>query len=234
MKLQQLSAFAETKTKDNVFVTLSIAVQYEPIKEKVYDAYYRLQDPSKQITSYVYDTVRAKVPALNLDDVFLQKDEIAKAVEEELESTMTEFGYSVVKALVVDIKPDEKVQAAMNEINAAQRLQVAAQSKAEASKIIVVKNAEADAEAKRLAGEGVAAERKAIVEGLRTSVAETAAALSVNPTEVMALVMMTQYFDTLREIGKQGTTIMLPHSPAGMDAIANEIRASLIAASKVQ
>lgn len=223
MKLQQLTVSIETKTKDNVFVQVDVAVQYEPMPEKVYDAYYRLQDPKKQITSYVFDVVRSQVPTLILDDVFLQKDEIADAVKKQLEASMTGFGYAIEKALVIDVNPDDKVQASMNEINAAQRLQEAAKSKAEANKIIIVKQAEADAEAKALQGQGVANERKAIVEGLRESITEAADGLGVKPEDVMQLVLFTQYTDMLREVGKASNTIMLPSGADGMASIMGAI-----------
>lgn len=223
MKLQQLTVSIETKTKDNVFVQVDVAVQYEPMPEKVYDAYYRLQDPKKQITSYVFDVVRSQVPTLILDDVFLQKDEIADAVKKQLEASMTGFGYAIEKALVIDVNPDDKVQASMNEINAAQRLQEAAKSKAEANKIIIVKQAEADAEAKALQGKGVADERKAIVEGLRESITEAAEGLGVRAEDVMQLVLFTQYTDMLREVGKGSNTIMLPSGADGMASIMGAI-----------
>lgn len=225
MKLQQLTVSIETKTKDNVFVQVDVAVQYEPIPDKVYEAYYRLQDPKKQITSYVFDVIRSQVPILNLDDVFLQKDEIALAVAKQLEASMTNFGYMIEKVLVIDVNPDDKVQASMNEINAAQRLQEAAKSKAEANKIIIVKQAEADAEAKALQGKGVADERKAIVEGLRESITEAAEGLGVDAKDVMQLVLFTQYTDMLREVGKASNTIMLPSGADGMSTIMAAIAA---------
>lgn len=231
MRLQQITVTVDTKTKDNVFVSLDVAVQYEIMTDKVYEAYYRLQEPVKQITSYVFDVVRAKVPTLPLDDVFTSKDEIAGKVNDELKASMEVFGFSIEKTLVVDIRPDEKVQAAMNDINAAQREQEAATARGEAQKIITVKQAEADAEAKALAGKGIADERKAIVGGLRESISDTATALGIDPKEVMMLVMATQYFDTLREIGKTGTTIMLPSGAGGAEGIANEIRNAIISGS---
>jgi len=223
---------SETKTKDNVFIKVDVAVQYEVMSEKIYDAFYRLQDPKRQITSYVFDGVRSNVPKLGLDDVFAQKDDIANAIEEALESHMTEFGYSIVKVLVIDLVPDEKVQAAMNDIQAATREAQAAAQKGEASKVLIVKAAEADAEAKALAGKGIADERSAIVKGLRESVEATAQALHIDAKDVMQLVMMTQYFDTLKEIGKQGTTIMLPSTPAGLEGISNEIRSAIVSAGR--
>lgn len=233
MKLQQLTVASETKTKDNVFVRIDVAIQYEPIPEKVYEAYYRLQNPGNQITSYVYDSVRSQVPELTLDDVFLQKNTIADSIEKALEEHMTEFGYSVVKVLVIDVVPDKQVQDAMNEIQAATRLAQAAQQKGEAAKTLVVKNAEAEAESKKLQGEGIANQRKAIIEGLKESIASMAEAVGVDSKEVMNLVLLTQYFDTMKEVGtgSGSKVVFLPSSPGGMRNFADEIRTAIMSAN---
>ena len=230
LRVQQLSVTVETKTKDNVFVKVPVAVQYRAIPDRAADTYYQLTDDEEQLTSYVLDVVRAKVPTLALDEVFEKKDDIAAAVKEHLDETMKSFGWEVLSALVTDVDPAENVKAAMNEIQAQSRLQIAAQAKGEANKILTVKNAEAEAESKRLQGEGIANQRKAIVEGLRESVRQFQDATGVNATEVLRLVLLTQYFDTLKEIGVSAGSkvIMLPHAPAGMADIADQITKAII------
>ena len=236
LRVHQLEVKVETKTEDNVFVHLTVSVQYLVKTDKVDAAYYKLQDSSAQITSYVYDVVRARVPRMKLDDTFEKKDEIADAVESELSHTMNEFGYGIVKALVTDIEPDAKVKQAMNEINAAQRMRVAAAEKGEADRILKVKAAEAEAQSKALQGKGIADQRKAIVDGLRESVADFQEGVrGTTAQDVMNLVLMTQYFDTLKEIGaaSKGTTILLPHSPGALTDIAGQIRNAIIAGGQV-
>jgi regulator of protease activity HflC (stomatin/prohibitin superfamily) len=230
LRVQQLSVTVETKTKDNVFVKVPVAVQYRATPARAADTYYQLTDDEEQLTSYVLDVVRAKVPTLALDEVFEKKDDIAAAVKEHLDETMKSFGWEVLSALVTDVDPAENVKAAMNEIQAQSRLQIAAQAKGEANKILTVKNAEAEAESKRLQGEGIANQRKAIVEGLRESVRQFQDATGVNATEVLRLVLLTQYFDTLKEIGVSAGSkvIMLPHAPAGMADIADQITKAII------
>jgi regulator of protease activity HflC (stomatin/prohibitin superfamily) len=228
--VQQLIVTVETKTKDNVFVKVPVAVQYRAIPDRASDTYYQLTDDQKQLTSYVLDVVRAKVPTLALDEVFEKKDDIAAAVKEHLDETMKNFGWEVLSALVTDVDPAENVKAAMNEIQAQTRLQVAAQAKGEANKILTVKNAEAEAESKRLQGEGIANQRKAIVEGLRESVKQFQEATGVNAGDVLRLVLMTQYFDTMKEIGVAAGSkvILMPHTPAGMTDIADQLTQSII------
>ena len=236
LRIQQLDVRVETKTKDNVFVFVVVSVQYYVLPAKVVDAFYRLQNPQAQITSFVFDTVRARVPTINLDELFQMKDDIAMAVKTELDQVMDDFGYGIVKALVTDIDPDAKVKQSMNEINAAQRLRVAAVEQAEADKIRVVKTAEGEAESKALQGKGIADQRKAIIEGLRESVKNFSAEVSgTNAQDVMNLVMMTQYFDTLKELGSNGqnNTILIPHSPAGMGDLSEQIRNAMITAQQV-
>lgn len=236
LRIQQLDVRVETKTKDNVFIFVVVSVQYYVLPSKTVDAFYRLQNPQSQITSFVFDTVRARVPGINLDQVFETKDEIAQVVKTELEQIMDDFGYGIVKALVTDIDPDAKVKASMNEINAAQRLRVAAVEQAEADKIRVVKAAEGEAESKALQGQGIANQRKAIIEGLKESVENFSSAVDgVNSQDVMNLVMMTQYFDTLKELGLSGknSTILIPHSPAGMGDISEQMRTAMITANEI-
>lgn len=231
LRIQQLDVIIETKTKDNVFVKVTVSVQYHVVPEKIFDAFYRLTDAKRQIESFVFDVIRAEVPKTTLDDVFEKKDSIAIAVKEELAGLMSDFGYGILKALVTNIDPDEKVKAAMNEINEQQRLRMAAQEKGEAEKILRVKNAEAEAESMKLQGMGVANQRKAIIEGLKQSIQEFQHGISgVSAGDVMGLVMMTQYFDTLKEIGARdkSSTILLPHSPSGLRDIAAQLRDGVI------
>ncbi|MEI6886720.1 MAG: SPFH domain-containing protein [bacterium] len=236
LRVQQLDVRAETKTLDNVFVHVVVSVQYYALPDKVYDAFYRLNDPSIQINSYVFDVIRSRVPKINLDDLFEKKDEIAFAVKNELNETMKNFGFEILNALVTDIEPDAKVKESMNEINSAQRLRIAANEKGEAEKILKVKSAEAEAMSKALQGKGIADQRKAIVEGLRESVDEFQKSIEGStPQDVMNLVLLTQYFDTLKEIGQSShtNTILLPHSPSGMADIASQIRDAMIVSGEV-
>lgn len=236
LRIQQLDVKIETKTKDNVFVNVIVSVQYYVLPSKVVDAFYKLQDPQGQITSFVFDTVRARVPSMILDDLFEKKDEIAMAVKSELDSVMDDFGYGIVKALVTDIDPDANVKRSMNEINAAQRLREAAIQQAEADKIRVVKAAEGEAESKALQGQGIANQRKAIIDGLKESVENFNKSIDGTSAEdVMNLVLMTQYFDTLKEIGMSGksNTIMIPHSPGGMGDISEQMRNAIITGNEV-
>lgn len=237
MKVQQFRVEVETKTKDNVFVKVLVSVQYQVLAEKVYAAFYRLQNPQEQITSYVFDSVRSQVPKLLVDEVFEQKDNIANAVKQELASVMTDFGYTIIKALVIDVMPDDKVKSAMNDINAAQREQVAATARGEAEKILKVKQAEAEAESKALQGKGIADQRKAIISGLRESVeAFKESVEGASARDVMALVLMTQYFDTLKEIGAQArsNTILLPHSPGAMPDFFAQIQNAIMVGASAQ
>lgn len=236
LRVRQLDVRVETKTKDNVFVFVIVSVQYFVIPEKVVDAFYKLQNAEAQITSFVFDVVRARVPGINLDSVFETKDDIAQAVKAELEQIMDDFGYGIVKTLVTDIDPDAKVKASMNEINAAQRLRVAAVEQAEADKIRVVKAAEAEAESKALQGKGIADQRTAIVNGLKQSVTEFQNEVQgTSAQDVMNLVLMTQYFDTLKDVGlsSNSNTILIPHSPAGMNDISDQLRNAMITANEV-
>ena len=236
LRVQQLDVRVETKTKDNVFVFVVVSVQYHVLPDKVVDAFYRLQNPQEQITAFVFDTVRARVPNTNLDELFQMKDDIANAVKTELDQVMDDFGYGIIKALVTDIDPDAKVKVSMNEINAAQRLRVAAVEQAEADKIRVVKAAEAEAESKALQGQGIANQRRAIIDGLRESVENFSKTVDgANAQDVMNLVMMTQYFDTIKDVGSnsKSNTILIPHSPAGMGDLSEQMRNAMITANEV-
>jgi len=234
LRVNQLNVKTETKTSDNVFVHVMVSVQYLVIPEKVYDAYYKLVSPEIQINSYVFDVVRARVPTMKLDELFEKKDEIAVAVKNELNDTMNQFGFNILNALVTDIEPDAKVKSAMNEINAAQRLRIATQEKAEAEWILKVKAAEAEAKSKALQGQGIADQRKAIIEGLKSSVEEFSKDVSgATAQDVMNLVLLTQYFDTLKEIGQNSNTILIPHSPSGLSDIAEQLRNSIIIGNEV-
>jgi len=229
LRIQELHVRAETKTKDNVFVQMSIAVQYQV--QNPYDAFYKLSNPRAQIESYVYDVVRAKVPLLSLDAAFEAKDEIAVAVKQQLADIMDDFGYLIIKALVVDIDPDAQVKQSMNRINAAERLKEAAELEADADKIRLVKAAEADAESKHLQGIGIAKQRKAIADGLAESAELVQGNVDGMSTEtVMALLLMTQYFDTLQSMADKSDTrtIFLPHSPGGMKNIYEQVMQAVV------
>ena len=226
LRIQQLDVDVETKTLDDVFVILKISVQYRIISSRVYEAFYELDDPHGQIASYIFDEVRAEVPKLGLDDVFGKKDDIALAVRDNISSQMDKYGYKIVKTLITDINPDELVKASMNKINAATRDKEAAVQEAEAEKIRIVKRAEAEADSKRLSGEGIAQQRLEIVRGFKESVEDFQKALQdVDPQEIMQFVLMTQYFDTLTSIGanENNNTVMVPHTPGGMKDFQQQI-----------
>jgi len=226
LRIQQLDVDVETKTLDDVFVNLKISVQYRVVSDKVYEAFYELEDPHGQIASYIFDEVRAEVPKLGLDDVFSKKDDIALAVRDNISSQMEKYGYKIVKTLITDINPDERVKDSMNKINAATRDKEAAVQEAEAEKIRIVKRAEAEADSKRLSGEGIAQQRLEIVRGFKESVEDFQKALQeVDPQEIMQFVLMTQYFDTLTAIGANdnNNTVLVPHSPGGMKDFQQQI-----------
>lgn len=225
-RVQQLDVHVETKTSDNVFVNMQASVQYKVIRSKTREAFYELDDPARQISSFIFDVIRAEVPKLELDDVFAKKDDIAIAVNESLSNSMDDYGFEIIKTLITDIDPDANVKASMNQINAAKRQKHAALEEAEAQKIKIVKEAEADAESKRLQGEGIAKQRIEIVRGFKESVEDFKGALQdIDSAEVMQFVLLTQYFDTLNNIGtKQGnSTILVPHSPGGMKDFQQQI-----------
>jgi regulator of protease activity HflC (stomatin/prohibitin superfamily) len=234
LRVNQISLTMETKTKDNVFVTIPISVQNRVRPEKVYDAYYKLSDPVAQIKSYVEQVILGHVPSMTLDEVFASQSSIAAAVKQELDADMSTFGYEIVNVLVTDIVPDQKVKSAMNDINAAQREQVAANARGEAEKILVVKKAEAEAESKALQGQGIANQRKAIIEGLQVSVEQFQKAVEgATSKEVMQLVLVTQYFDTLKSIGESDktNTLFLSHSPAAVSEVSEQILKSMLVAN---
>jgi regulator of protease activity HflC (stomatin/prohibitin superfamily) len=236
LRVHQLDVQVETKTQDDVFVHVVVSVQYFIIPEAVYQAFYRLTDAANQIRSFVFDVVRARVPNIDIDDVFRKKDDIADAVKNELALVMGDFGYGIVKTLVTDIEPDAKVKAAMNEINAAQRMRVAAAEKGEADKILKVKAAEADAASKALAGRGIADQRRAIVDGLRESVDEFQRSIpGTSAQDVMNLVLMTQYFDTLKDVGASSATntILIPHSPGALKDLSAQLRDAMMISQQV-
>jgi regulator of protease activity HflC (stomatin/prohibitin superfamily) len=235
LRVQQLDVEIETKTEDNVFVRMVVAVQYYVLPEKVYDAFYKLENTHRQITSFVFDVVRAQVPKIKLDDVFEKKDDIANIVMSELAQVMEGFGYGILKALVTDIDPDPKVKASMNEINAAQRMRVAATERGEADRILKVKAAEGDAQSKALQGRGIADQRQAIVAGLRDSVDEFRKSVpGTTAKDVMNLVLMTQYFDMLKEIGASSRTnaILIPHSPGNLSTLTEQMRNAMMEANQ--
>lgn len=234
LKIQQLDVIVETKTKDDVFVHLKISIQFKVLEDKVYDAFYKLESPREQITSYIFDLVRAEVPKMILDDVFEKKDDIAHAIKTELKDAMSEYGYDIIKALVTDIDPDASVKEAMNRINAAEREKIAAQHQGDAQRILIVERAKAEAESKRLQGKGIADQRREIARGLEESV-DTLNKAGINPQEASALIVITQHYDTLHAIGSENKSnlILLPNSPNTASAMLNEMTASLLAASKI-
>lgn len=234
LKIQQLDVIVETKTLDDVFVKIKVSVQYVVIRDKVYDAFYKLEYPHDQITSFVFDVVRAEVPKMKLDDVFVKKDDIAIAVKRELQEYMSEYGYDIIKTLVTDIDPDSQVKAAMNRINASEREKIAAQFEGDAARILIVEKAKAEAESKRLQGQGIADQRREIARGLEESV-EVLNKVGINSQEASALIVVTQHYDTLQSIGEETNTnlILLPNSPQAGSDMLNNMVASFTASNMI-
>lgn len=234
LKIQQLDVIIETKTLDDVFVKLKVSVQYKVVTEKVYDAFYKLDYPHEQITSYVFDVVRAEVPKMRLDDVFVKKDDIALAVKGELNDAMMDYGFDIIRTLVTDIDPDAQVKIAMNRINAADREKTAAQYEGDAQRILIVEKAKAEAESKRLQGQGIADQRREIARGLEESV-EVLNKVGINSQEASALIVVTQHYDTLQSIGQQTNSnlILLPNSPQAGSQMLNDMVASFTASNQI-
>ena len=234
LRIQQLDVNVETKTNDDVFVHLKISIQFQILHEKVYDAFYKLQNPHEQLTSYIFDLVRAEVPKMILDDVFEKKDDIAQAIQRDLKEAMLRYGYDIVKALVTDIDPDASVKEAMNRINAAEREKIAAQHEGDAQRILIVERAKAEAQSKRLQGKGIADQRREIARGLEESV-DTLNKAGINPQEASALIVITQHYDTLQSIGSDTNSnlILLPNNPNAASNMLNDMTASLLAANSI-
>ncbi|MCR9226370.1 MAG: SPFH domain-containing protein [Flavobacteriaceae bacterium] len=234
LKIQQLDVIVETKTLDDVFVKLKVSVQYVVIRDKVYEAFYQLEYPHDQITSYVFDVVRAEVPKMKLDDVFVKKDDIAIAVKSELQDAMLDYGFDIIKTLVTDIDPDAQVKSAMNRINASEREKIAAQFEGDAQRILIVEKAKAEAESKRLQGQGIADQRREIARGLEESV-EVLNKVGINSQEASALIVVTQHYDTLQAIGEETDTnlILLPNSPQAGSDMLNNMVASFTASNQI-
>ena len=234
LRILQLDVIVETKTKDDVFVKLKVSVQYKILPNNVYDAFYKLDFPQDQITSYVFDVVRAVVPKMRLDDVFEKKDEIANAVKGELNDAMVNYGYDIIKALVTDIDPDGEVKTAMNRINAAERQKIAAQYEGDAARILIVEKAKAEAESKRLQGQGIADQRREIARGLEESV-DVLNNVGINSQEASALIVVTQHYDTLQSIGEETNSnlILLPNSPQAGSDMLNNMVASFSASNQI-
>lgn len=236
LRLQQLDVEIETKTKDNVFVRMTVSVQYLIREDKVFDAFYRLQDPHTQIRSFVFDVVRANVPKMPLDEVFENKEDIATAVRTELSDAMEDFGYDIRQTLITDIDPDAKVKQAMNEINTQERLRLAAAQKAEAEYILTVKAAEGEAESKRLQGVGIANQRKEIAQGLSSAVGDFQKEIpSVSPQTVMDLLMVTQHFDMLKDIGAHAGSkvVLIPYSPNAVADLTDQMRNAIFVGEEI-
>ncbi len=234
LKIQQLDVMVETKTLDDVFVKMKVSVQFFVLPDSVYDAVYKLDNPHAQITAYIFDTVRAEVPRMKLDDVFVRKDDIAIAIKRELDEAMQSYGYGIVKALVTDIDPAEEVKVAMNRINASEREKTAAEYEGEAERIRIVAKARAEAESKRLQGQGIADQRREIAKGLEESV-NVLNTVGINSQEASALIVVTQHYDTLQAIGSTDNSnlILLPNSPNAAGDMLNNMVTSFVAAQKM-
>ncbi|MEY3050783.1 MAG: hypothetical protein RLY31_568 [Bacteroidota bacterium] len=234
LKIQQLDVPVETKTKDNVFLRMQVSVQYKINPDTIYEAFYKLQNPTEQMAAYIFDVVRAEVPKMKLDDVFERKDDIAVAIRRELDESMNEYGYYIVKALVTDIDPAQEVKHAMNHINAAERKKIAAEYEAEAEKIRIIAKAKAEAESKRLQGQGIADQRREIARGLEESVG-TLHAVGINQQEASSLIVITQHYDTLQSLGEnsKSTLILLPNAPNAASDMLNQMVNSFVTAQQI-
>ena len=234
LRVQQLDVVVETKTKDDVFVKIKVSVQYKVIKDKVFDAFYKLDFPQDQITSYVFDVVRAEVPKMILDDVFEKKDDVAIAVKGELNDAMVNYGFDIIKTLVTDIDPDAQVKDSMNRINASEREKVAAQFEGDAQRILIVERAKAEAESKRLQGQGIADQRREIARGLEDSV-KVLNGVNINSQEASALIVVTQHYDTLQSVGSTSNSnlILMPNSPQAGSEMLNNMVASFTASNQI-
>lgn len=234
LRIQQLDVVIETKTKDDVFVKMKVSVQYKVIKDKVYEAFYKLDFPHDQITSYVFDVVRAEVPKMILDDVFEKKDDVAIAVKAELNDAMINYGFDIIKTLVTDIDPDAQVKDSMNRINASEREKVAAQFEGDAQRILIVERAKAEAESKRLQGQGIADQRREIARGLEDSV-KVLNSVDINSQEASALIVVTQHYDTLQSVGSESNSnlILMPNSPQAGSEMLNNMVASFTASNQI-
>ena len=234
LRIQQLDVVGETKTKDDVFVKIKVSVQYKVIKDKVYEAFYKLDFPQDQITSYVFDVVRAEVPKMILDDVFEKKDDVAIAVKAELNDAMVNYGFDIIKTLVTDIDPDAQVKDSMNRINASEREKVAAQFEGDAQRILIVERAKAEAESKRLQGQGIADQRREIARGLEDSV-KVLNGVNINSQEASALIVVTQHYDTLQSVGSESNSnlILMPNSPQAGSEMLNNMVASFTASNQI-
>jgi regulator of protease activity HflC (stomatin/prohibitin superfamily) len=234
LRIQQLDVLIDTKTLDNVFIKMKVSVQYQVIRNQVADAYYKLENPENQITSFVFDVVRAEVPKLKLDDVFVRKDDVAVAVKGELQEAMNSYGYDIIKALVTDIDPDEQVKHAMNRINAAEREKTAAEYESEAQRIRIVAVAKAEAESKKLQGQGIADQRREIAKGLEESV-RMLNNVDINSHEASALIVVTQHYDTLHSVGasNRSSLVLLPNSPTAASGMLNDLVVAMTTANTV-
>ena len=229
LQVRQLDVMVETKTKDNVFVQIPVAVQYEVVQGREREAYYMLSNHEQQIVAYVQDNVRSSVANMNLDDSFSSKDTIARNVAASLRDNMAEYGWNFVNTLVTDIRPDSRVRESMNSINAAQREREAAVAQAEAEKIRVVKEAEGAAEAKKLQGRGVADQRKEIVEGIAQQYEMLRDAGVEESPE--ALMLVSQYLDAMVDVSHNGqaSVLYMPSNPQGMGDLFSGMRDVLMA-----
>ena len=237
LRIQQLDVNVSTKTKDNVFIDIVVSAQYKIRDDNnmIYKSYYELEDVRGQINSYLFDVVRAEVPKMELDEVFEKKDEIAKAIKKELGEAIGDFGYDIIKTLVTDINVDKRIVESMNEIVASQREKMAAKEKGEAEKILMVKRAEGEAESKKLQGEGIANQRKAIINGFKESIEDMKTISDISSENVLNLVLITQYFDTLKDVAQsESNTIMLPNSPSGFSDINSQMREAIISGNLIK
>jgi len=231
-RVEQNVCQIRTKTKDNVFVNVIVAVQQSVIPDKARDAMYKLSNVHAQIDSYVSDVVRSQVPKMNLDEAFEKKDEISDACQAQLQENMSHYGFTIHKALVTELQPDAEVMHSMNEINKQRRLRDASLMAAEAEKVKIVKAAEAAADAQHLQGQGIARQRAAIIEGLKDSIT-SGTGEHLTSEKVSELLLVTQYFETLRDIGASSRSnhIFIPNGPGGVADVATQIRSGVLQAS---
>ncbi len=235
LRIRELDIPGQFKTSDNVFVTMVLRVQYSVIPEQSADAFYKLQAPEQQISAFVLNVVRGEVAKMQLRDVFEHQDTIGTAVNQQLSISMTEFGFLIRNALVNEVRPAEEVVTAMNRVQASENEKTAAKLQGEAAKFKTVLHAEAEAEAKRLQGEGIAAQREAIVRGLSVSVESLRTAMpTADPQTLMNLVLINQYFDAMRDIstGDKAKVIFVPSGPGAYRDISDQLFQSFVNAGE--
>ncbi|KEG07108.1 hypersensitive-induced response protein 1-like [Trypanosoma grayi] len=226
MRLREHHFMIRSKTKDNVFVTLKLTINVQVVPDRVDAAFYGLEEPLSIIQSYVENSVEAKIPLYNLEALFIERGTISQQLKNETDAIMEVYGWDIVSALITEIDPGDEMTEAINSIQKYQRLRVAAVDEAETKKMQRVRAAEALCESRRLAGQGLAEQRKAIVAGLRKSVEVMRHdANGLNNEDVLNLLLINQYYDTMKSVAENsGGSLLIIDGAGGLDAMAKGLR----------